>query len=112
MSPPFTPVTDGAQLEQLTGTTMRVPVVLFQHDPYCPISQRAYQQLRHLAHAVSRVDVSRQHELTRMIQERTSIRHESPQVIVFRAGRAMWSASHHAITQAAVEQAIQAEAHG
>lgn len=107
MSKTFTRVATVAQLEQLINTTTSDPVVLFQHDPYCPISQRAYQQLVRLAHPVFLVDVSQQHDLTRSIQERTGIRHESPQVIVFKQGSASWSASHYQIMQETVDQALQ-----
>jgi bacillithiol system protein YtxJ len=40
------------------------------------------------------------------MEERRS-RHESPQVIVLRQGRAIWSASHDAITAQAVATALQ-----
>jgi len=39
-------------------------------------------------------DVRRAHALSRAVAERTGVRHESPQVIVPRRGRAGWSASH------------------
>jgi bacillithiol system protein YtxJ len=40
------------------------------------------------------IDVRRAHALSRAVEERTGVRHESPQVIVPRRGRAGWSASH------------------
>lgn len=56
---------------------------------------------------VSLVDVARQRDLARRIAEQTGIRHESPQVLVLRDGVAVWSASHRAITAAAVAAALQ-----
>lgn len=109
MANAFTPVTTIAQLEQVMSDTASDPIVLFQHDPYCPISQYAYQQMRRLTYPISLINVSQHHDLTEAIEERTGIRHESPQVIVLKQGDASWSASHYAITQEAVEEALQAD---
>ena len=54
---------------------------------------------------VTLVDVSRERSLTREIQGRTGISHESPQVIILRDGKPAWSASHFQITTAAVQNA-------
>ena len=54
---------------------------------------------------VALVDVARDREVTWAIAARTGVRHESPQVIVLRGGRVVWTASHFAITTAAVERA-------
>ncbi len=51
------------------------------------------------------VDVRRAHDVSDEIARRTGVRHESPQVIVLRDGRAVWSASHGAITAGAVRAA-------
>lgn len=101
----WTEITSVDQLEPLLSAE-RDAVVLFQHDPYCPISLAAYQQMRRLTELVFLVDVSRFHDVSETIEARTGIRHESPQVIVLKHGAASWSASHYAITQQAVDQAL------
>jgi bacillithiol system protein YtxJ len=80
-------------------------VVLFNHDPWCPISARAYDQVSSVALDVVLIDVSRERIVTRELAQRTGVRHESPQVIVLRDGQVIWSASHHRITREALEQA-------
>jgi bacillithiol system protein YtxJ len=82
------------------------PVVLFNHDPWCPISARAKSQVDEVRHPILLIDVSRQHEITREIAQRTGIRHESPQVIVLRAGVPVWSASHYRITADDIQNAL------
>lgn len=44
--------------------------------------------------------------LSRTIEERTGVRHESPQVLVFRAGKVVWSASHFQIRGGAVMREV------
>jgi bacillithiol system protein YtxJ len=90
-----------ALLEQSRSET----VILFNHDPYCPISARAFGQMEKFDGAVVLIDVSREKSLTREIQGRTGVKHESPQVIILRDGRPTWSASHFQITTDAVQDA-------
>jgi bacillithiol system protein YtxJ len=52
------------------------------------------------------VDVTSGQALSHAIEERTGVRHESPQVIVLRHGKATWHASHFAITARAVADAL------
>jgi bacillithiol system protein YtxJ len=80
-------------------------VILFNHDPHCPISARAFSQIEQLDDDIMLVDVSREKALTREIQSRTGVRHESPQVIILRDGQPAWTASHFQITAQAVQTA-------
>jgi bacillithiol system protein YtxJ len=92
-------------LDDLLDQSRTETVILFNHDPHCPISARAFSQMEQLGDEVMLVDVSRERTLTREIQSRTGVRHESPQVIVFRDGQPTWSASHFQITTEAVQAA-------
>ena len=92
-------------LDDLLERSRSETVILFNHDPYCPISARAYSQMELVGDGVALIDVSRERALTREIQGRTGVRHESPQVIVLRDGKPTWSASHFAITTDAVQAA-------
>ena len=48
--------------------------------------------------------------LSALIAEETGIRHETPQVILFRRGKATWSASHGAVTLPAMRKALEESA--
>jgi bacillithiol system protein YtxJ len=104
----FTHITGTDALDQLIEQSRTETVILFNHDPYCPISARAYGQMEQFDGDVSLVDVSRERALTKEIQGRTGVRHESPQVIVLRDGESVWTASHFAITADAVHGATAA----
>ncbi|HEY0547709.1 MAG TPA: bacillithiol system redox-active protein YtxJ [Pyrinomonadaceae bacterium] len=105
-SVPFVSVTDMQQLEELLKLSQEKPVVIFKHSTTCPISAAAYQQMEQMQHEVSLVVVQRSRELSREVEERTGIRHESPQAIILRNGKAAWHASHWKITAEAVERAV------
>jgi bacillithiol system protein YtxJ len=106
MQTQFEPVDEVGVLDELIERSNQEPVILFNHDPYCPISGRAFEEVAQLTHDVALVDVARRRDVTREIQQRTGVRHESPQVIVLRHGRPVWHASHFRIAADAVEAAV------
>jgi len=106
METQFTTVADDETLEQLFARSQEEPVVLFKHSNTCPISAMAYQRMKEYGAGVALVVVQRSRELSRAVEERTGVRHESPQVLVLRRGQSVWAASHFDITAPAVEQAV------
>jgi bacillithiol system protein YtxJ len=100
----FTPLGDeDALAEALSGDGA---TVLFLDDPFCPISAHARREMQRAEIPARVVDVARRSNLSRAIEERTGIRHESPQVIVLAGGHPIWSASHFGITADAVARAV------
>jgi bacillithiol system protein YtxJ len=106
METQFTNVADGEALEQLFTRSHEEPVILFKHSNTCPISAMAYKRMKESASGVALLVVQRSRELSREVESRTGVRHESPQVLVLRRGQSVWSASHFDITAEAVEQAV------
>lgn len=85
-------------------------ILLFKHSPACPISAAARAEYdafcRDLPDVPTAfVDVIADAAVARGIADRCGVRHESPQAILFAAGRAAWHASHRAITAAALHAA-------
>jgi bacillithiol system protein YtxJ len=73
--------------------------VVYKHSPICPSSGIAYEEMRSLRRLQSDVpiylvDVVHARPLSRYIAERVGVVHQSPQVIILRAGTAAWHASH------------------
>lgn len=108
MATQFNAISGVEALDDVLERSRSEPVIVFNHDPHCPISARAFSQMEKTGSQVMLVDVSREKHLTREIQIRTGISHESPQVIVLRDGQPTWSASHFAITTDAVQDAANA----
>ena len=106
MSEPFMPIPDEAALDALFAPSRRESVVLYLHDPYCFTSMLAEQEMADLTQPVHVVDVSRQRTLSRMVAERTGIRHESPQAFVLHEGNVIWARSHGDIRAGAIEGAV------
>jgi len=102
----FNSVSDSAALEELFARSHEGPVLLFKHSSSCPISARAYSQMEGVETPVSIVVVQQSRELSREIEQRTGVPHETPQALVLRDGRAVWNASHFDVTAQAVRQAV------
>src|ERR687893_229234 len=106
MDEQFVTVGDAAELEQLFARSHREPVLLFKHSTTCPISAAAYQQMSRVEGEVALVVVQKARDLSREIETRTGVRHESPQALILRDGAVVWSASHWNVTADSVARAL------
>ena len=102
----FVPVADGDAVRALFADSQDEPQVLFIHDPYCPISRRAYREMSGLDHDVHIVLTADGPDLSEVVETLSGVRHESPQLIVLQRGKARWSASHYRVRRDAVREAI------
>ncbi|HEY7187449.1 MAG TPA: bacillithiol system redox-active protein YtxJ [Vicinamibacterales bacterium] len=99
-------------LDRLLAQTSERPLLLFKHSLTCGTSAEALDELiDHLnedtldAHYAI-VTVQSHRELSNAVAARLGIRHETPQALLIRDGRVIWSASHFRVTAAAVQSAI------
>ncbi len=102
----FMKLKDSKSFEELVSRSQGSPVVVFKHSTTCPISAAAYEQMSHLDGEVALVDVQSAREVSREIEKKTGIPHESPQVLVLRNGKVIWNASHWKVKADAVAEAI------
>jgi len=110
MATTFVEITQPSEFDRLTAASHETPVLLFKHDTTCRISAAAHHQLKRVEGEIPLVDVARSKDLSLDIARRTGVTHESPQVILFRDGAAVWSASLYDITAEAVSEAMSAGA--
>jgi bacillithiol system protein YtxJ len=102
------------QLDQLLSDSATRPVLLFKHSYTCGISAEALDELLlHLsAHASGPgaaygvVTVQTHRDISNAVARRLGVRHETPQALLVRGGKVVWSASHFRVTARAVGEAI------
>jgi len=85
------------------GFTQQNLAIVFKHSQTCPVSWMANQQVQGFIQAHPEVPiytliVQKERGLSNQIAEVTGIRHESPQILVFRQGQVVADASHAEIT--------------
>jgi bacillithiol system protein YtxJ len=79
--------------------------VVFKHSQTCPVSWAAQRQVDSFTQAHPEVPlytliVQKERELSNQLAASTGIRHESPQILVFRRGAVATHTSHEQITVA------------
>jgi bacillithiol system protein YtxJ len=103
-------------LDRLLAQTSDRPLLLFKHSLTCGTSAEALDELiDHLN--VDKLDaryaivtVQSHRELSNAVSARLGVRHETPQALLIRNGRVIWSASHFRVTAASVQSAIRSHA--
>lgn len=86
------------------------PVLIVKHSTTCPISTAGYREFQNFETEVPKycVIVQTSKDVSRKIAEDTGVKHESPQAILIKNGKAVWYASHYNIQQSALKNAVHA----
>ena len=82
--------------------------IVFKHSSTCGISARAHGEVEkflseHPERRIHKVEVLGARAVSDYIEEKTGIRHESPQLLVLRDGEVVWHGSHSRVTAEAIE---------
>jgi len=107
------PLHDIESVDAAIAESRERPVLLFKHSRYCGVSCEALDELQsHIdAQAVptvayKMVTVQTHRPVSDAVAQRLGIRHETPQAILLRNGKAVWNASHFRITARQLDQVI------
>jgi len=108
----LSPLSDIGQLEAAIAESRERPVLLFKHSRTCGISCEALDELHvHLDQvaepaACKLITVQSDRGVSDETALRLGIRHQTPQAILLRDGRPVWSASHFRITAEELSKAL------
>jgi bacillithiol system protein YtxJ len=94
-------------LDKLVTDSRTKPIVIFKHSNSCGISSAAYREMEKLEAPVNLLEVQSARDVSRELAAMTGIRHETPQVIVLKDGKAVWDASHFDVKAGAVREALE-----
>ena len=103
----FFEIDDRTALDNLLTDSKQKPVIVFKHSNACSISSRAYREMEKVEADVNILVVQSAREVSRELANLTGVRHETPQVIVLRDGKAVWNASHFDVQAGAVAKAVE-----
>jgi bacillithiol system protein YtxJ len=101
-------VETGGALDEATSLPL---VLLYKHSTRCGSSLRAMLEVERFAHAepgvpVVGIDVIRHRDVSDRAAEQLEVTHQSPQAVLIRSGKPVWTASHSRISQAALTEAV------
>jgi bacillithiol system protein YtxJ len=99
-------------LERALTESEHHPVLLFKHSLTCPISSRAFREFQsYLENAnpgvgYDLITIQTSRPVSDQVASRLGIEHQSPQAILVKNGKPVWSASHFEITESALDEAV------
>ncbi|MBO8172488.1 MAG: bacillithiol system redox-active protein YtxJ [Bacillaceae bacterium] len=88
------------------------PIMVLKHSTSCPISAGAYREYQsHLEDAdesvmYALVKIIEFRDVSNQIEQDLGIKHESPQAILVKNGKAVWHDSHGSITAGNIREAL------
>jgi bacillithiol system protein YtxJ len=102
-------------LREVFETSHERPVLIFKHSLACGASASAHQTWLQFVETRPEDDgitwavllIQKTRDLSNEVAARTGIRHQSPQAILLRNGRAVWNASHWSISKKNLQQAVE-----
>jgi len=117
MHPDLTQLQHIEQLDRLLSESHTRPLLLFKHSFSCGVSAEALDELiDHLnADIVAAgvpdpryaiVTVQTHRDVSNAVSSKLGVRHETPQALLIRDGRVIWSASHFRVTAEAMKKAL------
>jgi bacillithiol system protein YtxJ len=112
MHPQLTAVNGIDELDRLISDSAARPVLLFKHSYSCGISAEALDELiAHLSDEArdvryAMVTVQTHRDVSNAVSTRLGVRHETPQALLVRNGRVVWSASHFRVNAIELDKAL------
>jgi bacillithiol system protein YtxJ len=113
----LTPLQDVESLDAAIAESRERPVLLFKHSRYCGVSCEALDELQAHIHngapedvVYKMISVQTHRPVSDAAAQRLGIRHETPQAILLRDGKAVWNASHFRITATKLAEALRPKA--
>lgn len=103
---------DPAQVESVFATSQNKPALIFKHSTRCSISAKALAgfekdwKMNDDACDLYFLDLLTFRSVSNKVAERSGVAHQSPQVIIFHKGKAVYSSSHQAISAKEIRKFI------
>ncbi|MEK7794105.1 MAG: bacillithiol system redox-active protein YtxJ [Candidatus Hydrogenedentota bacterium] len=100
-------------LDAALATSNDSPIFIYKHSTQCPINARSAFRLQEYMDKqgdalpkMQMVWVIESRPLSDAIEEKLGVKHESPQLLLVKDGKALWNASHEDITAENVRRAM------
>lgn len=97
-----------ADWDEVRKKSIQEPIVVFKYSKTCLSSLSAIKEMRKLEHVIQIyiIVVQSAREVSNAVELELKVKHESPQVLLVKEGRAVWQATHYKIKATTVDEAI------
>ncbi len=88
------------------------PKIIFKHSTRCSISAMAFNRLQESAKKIDIyiIDVINNRDISNAVEEKLSVIHQSPQLLIILGGDCKYHASHMGISPSVIDQFFSAQA--
>ncbi len=102
----FIPIEDNTALDRFLADANGGAVVILKHSNTCGVSSRAYGEMSSFEGPVGLITVQDARDVSNEIERRTGVPHETPQLLIMREDKVVFSASHFQVKAATVKAEI------
>lgn len=109
----WTAITEEAQLTEIEEVSKTQPVLIFKHSTRCPISSSALMRMQNgwkeedAANTKPYIlDLINYRNISMAIADKFNVEHESPQVLLIKNGKSVYTESHYGISFEDLQTAI------
>jgi monothiol bacilliredoxin len=99
----FISIVDKPALDRFFAEANGGPVVILKHSNTCGVSSRAYRNMTSFEGPVGLVVVQEARDVSEEVGRRTGVPHETPQVLILREDKVLFTASHFDVKAETVE---------
>jgi bacillithiol system protein YtxJ len=102
-------------LDNIIEDSFNAPQIIFKHSTSCPISGMAKRRLEggwDLDLSPYYLDLLSYRSISNAIADKLSVRHESPQIILIKNGKAIYDESHLDISASSLQESLDTHLHG
>lgn len=111
----FKETSNSLALSEILNESCQRKVIIFKHSTMCPISARAWQEVQDFISQspnevlVTMIKVIESRPVSNQVAEELGVKHQSPQVLLVCDRKALWNASHQAVTKSNITKALEGE---
>ena len=95
MNATFNEIYEIEKLEELFAESHKKPIVFFKHSITCPISRNVFSEIGVVDSEIWVTVVQDARKVSDALEEKTGIKHESPQTIIIHKGTPIYYSSHY-----------------
>ncbi len=90
----WTPLNDMNQLEAIKNASFENPQIIFKHSTRCNVSADAFRLMETSDLSAWYLDLLAFRAISNQIAEDFEVKHQSPQIIIIKNGKAIYNESH------------------
>ena len=102
----FISIDDNATLDRFLADANGGAVVIMKHSNSCGVSSRAYGEMTSFEGQVGLITVQESRAVSDEIERRTGIAHETPQILILRDNKVVFTASHFQVKAQTVKEEL------